>query len=92
MSTFDDPFEQYPDKPPEWFSEIKRAKLRAKREKKLGRPVGTWGGRRKGAGRPKEKEDTPFDLVLNSLQRRMLLELGNGNLNKGIQVLIDQNL
>ena len=92
MSTIEDPFSQYPDKPPEWFTEIKRAKQRAKREAKLGRPIGTWGGRRKGAGRPKEKEDTPFNLNLNALQKKMLLEMGNGDLNKGIQVLIDTNL
>ena len=93
MSTLEDPFSQYPDRPPDWFTELKRSKQRAKRSEKLGRPIGSWGGSRKGAGRPKTKTDeNPFNLVLNSLQRKSLLELGNGDLNKGIQVLIDQNL
>ena len=92
MSTFDDPF-QYPDKPPEWFAEIERQKQRNKRSKRLGRPIGKHGGRRPGAGRPKEKkEEKPFNLVLNSIQEKNLLDLGSGDLNKGIQVLVDKYL
>lgn len=93
MSTFEDPFSQYPDKPPEWFAEIERQKQRNKRSKRLGRPIGKHGGRRPGAGRPKEKkEEKPFNLVLNSIQEKSLLELGSGDLNKGIQVLVDKYL
>ena len=93
MSTFEDPFSQYPDKPPEWFAEIERQKQRNKRSKRLGRPIGKHGGRRPGAGRPKEKkEEKPFNLVLNSIQEKNLLDLGSGDLNKGIQVLVDKYL
>ena len=91
MSTLDNPF-QYPDKPPEWFLELARAKRRAKRSKKLGRPIGSWGGRRPGAGRPKEKTEEAATFTLNSLQKKMLTEMGNGDINKGIQALIDQYL
>jgi hypothetical protein len=92
MKTLDDPF-QYPDKTPEWLAEIERQKQRAKRSKRLGRPIGNHGGRRPGAGRPTvKKEDQPFNLVLNSIQKKSLLELGSGDLNKGIQVLIDKYL
>ena len=92
MSTYDDPFD-YPDKPPEWFLELARAKRRSKRSAKLGRPIGKWGGYRPGAGRPKtKKEEEPFSLKLNTLQKKTLLEMGDGDLNKGIQALIDQHL
>lgn len=91
MSTLDDPF-QYPDKPPEWFLELARAKRRSKRSAKLGRPIGTWGGRRSGAGRPKEKTEEAATFKLNPIQRKMLAEMGDGDINKGIQALIDQHL
>lgn len=92
MSTFEDPF-QYPEKTPEWLAEIERQKQRNKRSKRLGRPIGKHGGRRPGAGRPAvKKEEKPFNLVLNSIQEKSLLELGSGDLNKGIQVLVDKYL
>ena len=91
MSTFDDPFD-YPDKPPEWFVELERSKRRACRSKRLGRPIGSWGGRRAGAGRPKEKTEEPATFMLNPIQRKMLAEMGDGDINKGIQALIDQHL
>ena len=92
MNTFEDPF-KYSDAPPEWLVDLKRQKARARREKKLGRPVGTWGGRRPGAGTKKRKEKKePFDLKLNSIQRMNLMEMGEGSLEKGIQAMIDKYL
>ena len=91
MSTLDNPFD-YSDQPPEWFTELTRAKRRSKRAAKLGRPIGTWGGRRPGAGRPKEKTEEPGTFTLNPLQKKMLAEMGDGDINKGIQALIDQHL
>jgi hypothetical protein len=93
MNTFADPF-KYSDADSDWFDELKRQKRRAYRAKKLGREIGTWGGRRPGTGRPPtlKKEEIPFNLKLNSIQKMNLLELGEGNLEKGIQALIEKYL
>lgn len=60
-----------------------------------------WGGKREGAGRPKgykppprppRPEEEKIKLNLNSIQRKTLEEMGQGNLSKGIQALIDEHL
>jgi hypothetical protein len=59
--------------------------------KKLGRTVGTWGGKRKGAGKPRQLTyNTVAKLELNSVQKKMLAEMGDGNIDKGIQKLINE--
>jgi len=59
--------------------------------KKLGRTVGSWGGKRKGAGRPKYLPyNTVVKLNLNPIQKKILTELGDGHLNKGIEKLINE--
>jgi hypothetical protein len=88
MSTIESPF-NYPEGP-DWLIDKKRQKRRDKRAAKLGRPVGEWGGKRQGAGRPREKTPETFKLQLNNVQRLNLEELGNGNITLGIQKLIDK--
>ena len=54
-----------------------------------------WGGRRVGAGRPRKhpKEIPPeIQLNLNSIQKKTLIEMGEGDLSRGIQSLIDKYL
>jgi len=59
--------------------------------KKLGRTVGTWGGKRKGAGKPRTLTyNTVAKLELNSVQKKILTEMGDGDINKGIEKLINE--
>ena len=64
-----------------------------KREQRLGRPLGEWGGKRKGSGRPKV---VPFNHVaklnLNDLQKKVLKDMGEGSISAGIQALINENM
>ena len=62
-------------------------------------PRNTWGGARKGAGRKplKKVEEKPLDLLtiglkLNSIQIKLLKELGNGSLDAGVQALIEKEM
>jgi hypothetical protein len=60
-------------------------------------PVRGWGGKRKGAGRPKQIKklmQTGLTVVvkLNNIQLLSLKEMGNGSLDAGVQALIDQHL
>ena len=60
-------------------------------------PVRTWGGKRKGAGRPKKikkqmVEGLTVIVKLNNIQLLSLKEMGNGSLDAGVQALIDQHL
>jgi len=60
-------------------------------------PVRSWGGKRKGAGRPKQikkqmQEGLTVVVKLNNIQLLSLKEMGNGSLNDGVQALIDQHL
>lgn len=100
MSTeFDDPFADYDKvKAPEWFTKPKADRHRAYREKKAGRTLGQWGGKRNGAGRkatnPKINvvEGLNVGFKLNRIQELSLKEMGDGDVNKGIQALIDKYL
>lgn len=60
-------------------------------------PVRSWGGKRRGAGRPKQiKKQMVAGLTvvvkLNNIQLLSLKEMGNGSLDAGVQALIDQHL
>jgi hypothetical protein len=60
-------------------------------------PVRTWGGKRKGAGRPKKIkkqmiEGLTVKVKLNNIALLSLMEMGNGSLDAGVQALIDQHL
>jgi len=77
---------------PEFLKEIEREKRRAARSKRLGRPIGTWGGRRKGAG-TKKKLDYTHEIRVNltRIQLQILEDMGNGDLRKGLQALINEH-
>lgn len=62
-------------------------------------PKNTWGGYRRGSGRKKVKKDenNPLDLLtiglkLNRIQTLSLQEMGEGDIQKGVQALIDLHL
>lgn len=93
IEKMDDPFEY---EKPEWLILKEREHNRKLREKRLGRPIGTWGGARKGAGTKKRKDKPTYTdytgLHLNNIQRQVLTEMGNGDLGKGIEALINQHI
>ena len=90
MKTMDDPFEY---SKPDWLIEIERKKRREQREKRLGRPVGTWGGKREGAGKRKPKDHTHEARInLTSIQYQILLEMGNGDWENGLNKLINEHI
>lgn len=68
---------------PSWLKQKIRAEMVGPRKQ--------WGGARPGAGRPKTKAPV-VDLRLNNIQRLSLLELGNGDIQAGVQALIDKYL
>jgi hypothetical protein len=90
MMELEDPFDY---KKPQWLVLEEREKRRAARAKRLGRPIGTWGGNRKGAGeRYKKPYDSKVYIKHTRIQHSLLLDLGNGDLNAGVQKLIDTKL
>lgn len=96
MRILDDPFD-YPEpfKPPitEDKKEEIREKRRAYRAKKLGRPIGKHGGYRKGAGRKRTRTWTNrVYLVLDRIQIKILMEMGNGNISNGVQKMIERHI
>ena len=91
MATIDSPF-VYPKGTPQWKKERIREYRRQWWAKKLGREIGEWGGKREGAGRPKNKVQENFNLNLNNIQRMNLKEIGDGSIERGIQRLIDKNV
>lgn len=90
MATIENPF-QYPSEE-DWKRQKTREYRREWWAKKLGREIGQWGGKREGAGRPKNKVQENFNLKLNNIQRMNLKELGDGNIERGIQRLIDKSV
>jgi hypothetical protein len=71
--------------------EIIEKRRKEELSKKLGRTVGTWGGKRKGAGRPKYLPyNTIVKLQLNGVQKKVLTEMGDGSLDKGIEKFINE--
>lgn len=88
MIELEDPF-QY--EKPEWLVEKEREKRRQARARRLGRPVGKWGGSRKGAGRKRVRVyDHMVGINLNRIQEQVLREMGNGDLSAGVAALINQ--
>ena len=89
----DDPFHY---EKPEWLVLKQREHNRQLREKRLGRPVGTWGGKRNGAGIKKKTEEIKYTnlvaLTLNSIQKQVLIEMGKGDLDIGVQNLINEHI
>jgi hypothetical protein len=93
MKEIDDPYHY---EKPEWLILKQREHRRQLREKRLGRPIGTWGGKRPGAGIKKKIEEPKYTnliaLTLNNIQKQVLIEMGNGDLDAGIQNLINQHV
>jgi len=87
MSYFD-------DLPPEVLERVWSVMEKNRKEalsKKLGRPVLDWGGKRKGAGRPRQLiYRTKVELNLNAVQKKVLAEMGEGSIEKGIEKLINE--
>lgn len=89
MIEMDDPFAYNTD----FVKQKEREERRKKREEKLGRPLGQWGGYRPGAGRPKvRKYDATVGLDLNPIQKKLLKEMGKGSIQDGVQKLINDYL
>lgn len=90
IQQIEDPFDY---QKPEWLKKKESEARRERRDKRLGRKSGTWGGYRPGAGRPRIRPWThSVNLVLTNLQVKVLEEMGEGNLAIGIEKLIQENM
>ena len=90
IEEMEDPFDY---KKPEFIVQKEREERSEKREKRLGRKVGSWGGRRPGAGRKKLRPWThSVQLVLTPVQEKVLKEMGDGKLAVGIEKLISEHM
>jgi len=85
-----------PNLPPDALAEaweIIEKRRKEEMSKKLGRTVGTWGGKRKGAGKPRQLTyNTVAKLELSTVQKKVLTEMGDGYLDKGIEKLINEHM
>lgn len=50
-----------------------------------------WGGKRPGAGRPKQYTRLTIVVKFNRIQRLNLEEMANGDVEKAVQMLIDKH-
>lgn len=90
MSEIEDPFVY---EKPEWLILYEREKRKQQREKRIGRPVGTWGGKREGAGLRKKKEYTHMArLTITNVQQQILSDMGKGDWEAGLNKLIDEEI
>lgn len=90
MIELEDPF-QY--EKPQWLVEKEREQRRAARARRLGRPVGKWGGARKGAGRKRLRVyDYMVGININRIQEQVLRDMGNGDLSAGVVALINEHI
>jgi hypothetical protein len=91
MKEIEDPYHY---EKPEWLILQEREHRRKLREARTGKPVGTWGGKREGAGKNKKLKEynTQAFLNLNNIQRQVLEEMGDGKIDAGIQLLINQHI
>lgn len=72
-----------------------RAENKRKREEKLGRTLGQWGGVRPRAGRPyksNKEHRVIFRLTLTNIQKKVLMEMGDGNIDVGLEKLISEHM
>jgi len=74
------------EKLPKWIEEQIREQQVAMGMRKQ------WGGKRPGAGRPKQYTRLTIVVKFNRIQRLNLEELGNGDVQAGVQKLIDDNV
>ena len=90
MSEIEDPFVY---EKPEWLVLYEREKRKKQREKRIGRSVGTWGGKRDGAGLKKKKEYTHLArLNMTNVQCQILSDMGNGDWETGLNKLINEHI
>ena len=69
---------------PDWIKEQIReqqVKMGAKKQ---------WGGKREGAGRPKQYNRLTIVVKFNRIQRLNLEEMADGDVEKAVQMLIDK--
>ena len=67
---------------------------RRKIRKMFGNPS-NWGGKRQGAGRPRSahsKREWVIKITLNPIQVMSLKELGNGEVDRGVQKIINEKV
>ena len=89
MIEMDDPFVY------KTFEELRKQKKREydrkRKERILGRPLGKHGGYRPGSGRKRKIPwtDKAF-LFLTRIQKQILIDMGKGDLSKGVQALIKE--
>ena len=84
------------DIPPEALAEawqIIEKRRKEEKSKKLGRTIGDWGGTRPGSFGKKpgvKTYNTVVKLEINSVQKKMLMEMGDGSVDIGVQKLINE--
>ena len=71
---------------PQWIKDQIR-----EQKKKRGDYKG-WGGKREGAGRPKQLDRLTIVVKMNRIKRMNLEELGDGDVQAGVQRLIDDHV
>lgn len=70
---------------PQWLKDRENANFNG--------PKKPWGGYRPGSGRKRSKPiENLINIKLNSLQKMMLQQMGLGDLNAGVQALIDEHM
>ena len=90
MSEIEDPFVYVK---PDWLVLHEREHRRKLKEARTGKPVGQWGGKREGAGLKKKKEYTHIaKLNITNVQYQILSDMGQGDFEKGLNKLIDEEI
>lgn len=79
----------------DWDKLEEKEKEAIRKHKEIKNDGRTWGGYRLGAGRPPKKrslEGLTIGLKLNTIQELSLKEMGNGDIQRGVQALVDKYL
>jgi len=79
----------------DWRELEEKEKEAARKRREIQNNGRTWGGYRIGAGRPPKKrslEGLTIALKLNTIQELSLKEMGNGDIQRGVQALVDKYL
>lgn len=77
------------DNMPQWMRDQIRE---AAKQRRLSEGLNTWGGKREGSGRKKQYNRLTIVVKFNRIQRLNLEELGEGDVEKGVQALIDKHV
>ena len=79
----------------DWQELEEKEKEAARKQREIQNNGRTWGGYRIRAGRPPKKrslEGLTIALKLNTIQELSLKEMGNGDIQRGVQALVDKYL